>query len=119
MPDGVSAPIAAQGICSTMARPRWVTRRLKNMSRHCYLKSYGKIALSPGVYYGWFMSEINTAKTAQEQLTKAHEKYMHAVNHRDTAVQTARQAGITATELANQLGLSRQQIHKILKGATR
>ena len=62
------------------------------------------------------MSEINTAKTAQEQLTKAHEKYMRAVNHRDTAVQIARQTGVSATQLANHLGLSRQQIHKILKG---
>ena len=86
------------------------------MSRHCYLKSYGKIALSHGVYYAGLMSELDTAKTAQEKLTKAHENYMHAVNHRDTAVKLARQAGATASQLAQHLGISRQQIHKILKG---
>ena len=112
---GLSPPIAAHGIDSTMANVGRVTGRLKTLCRHGHLKSYGKIALSHGVYYAGFMSELDTAKTAQEKLTKAHENYMHAVNQRDTAVKLARQAGTTANQLAQHLGLSRQQIHKILK----
>lgn len=78
-----------------------------------------RLDLSLGVYYAVFMSEIDTAKTAQQQLTEAHENYMHAVNYRDTAVKLARRAGVSATGLAVHLGLSRQQIHKILKGEVR
>lgn len=65
------------------------------------------------------MSELDTAKTAQETLTEAQHNYMQTVSDRDTAVKNARQSGISATQLAAHLGLSRQQIHKILKGETR
>ena len=87
------------------------------MSRHCLPQIFGvRLVLSLGVYYAVFMSELEAAKMAQEQLAKAHGKYMHAVNDRDTAVKNARESGATAAELSTHLGLSRQQVHKILKG---
>lgn len=62
------------------------------------------------------MSELDTAKRAQARLTEAHTDFMDTVNMRDAAAKKARLAGVSARQLATHLGLSRQQVHKILKG---
>lgn len=75
------------------------------------------LALSRGVYYCRGVSTIETAKAAQDRLTAANQNFIHAAAERDAAVKGARQAGVSANELATTLGLSKQQVHKIIKGA--
>ncbi|MBM7847451.1 hypothetical protein [Arthrobacter roseus] len=63
------------------------------------------------------MSKTALAREAQNKLNAANQNFTRAAAERDHAVRDARNSGVSATELAAHLGLSRQQIHKIIKGA--
>ncbi|WP_372699429.1 helix-turn-helix domain-containing protein [Arthrobacter sp. JSM 101049] len=63
------------------------------------------------------MSTIKVAKAAQDRLVAANQKFIHVAAERDAALKAARQAGVSAQELAARLGLSRQQVHKIIRVA--
>lgn len=62
------------------------------------------------------MTNLEAAKAAQERLNRANEEFMGAATERDAAVIAARNSGVSAVEIAVGLGLSRQQIHRIIKG---
>jgi len=63
------------------------------------------------------VSTIEQAKAAQDRLATANQNFIQAAAERDAAVKDARLAGVSAQELATHLGLSKQQVHKIIKGA--
>lgn len=60
------------------------------------------------------LTEADAAKRAHTALLEAQSASSKAAAARDAAVVKARAAGVSAIHLAEALGLSRQQIHKIL-----
>jgi DNA invertase Pin-like site-specific DNA recombinase len=57
---------------------------------------------------------LTGAVAAQNAMTEAQEAFKAATTARDEAVISARKAGASAIEIGEALGISRQQVHKIL-----
>ena len=61
---------------------------------------------------------VRLAQAAQIAMFEAQAAFAITTSARDAAVVAARQSGASAIDIADALGLSRQQIHKILEKNT-
>lgn len=62
---------------------------------------------------------LSSAETSQIRTNEAHVKWLELGEARNAAIVLARASGASAIQISDRLGLSRQQVHKILDASAK